>query len=220
MTTAAPASPASTPRPLTAIASSIGIIVAVLSSADRAAHGRPAERLDPRGGALVRQLVAPAPHGRLATDSNPTTAVGLAGISFISRAWLTAIILFVIALQLRRADRPDGRRRLPGRVHLRPRRPDRPLRHQPAEREVTRPGEPAESLALVAPLGPRPAAGAPSLPRPRRRRTSTPRSSSRRAPTSRSSSGRSTSRSPRPSSTCSSPRRSASGSASSRSGAA
>ena len=28
----------------------------------------------------------------------PTAAVGLAGISFITRAWLVAIILFVIAL--------------------------------------------------------------------------------------------------------------------------
>ena len=37
--------------------------------------------------------------GRLVADANPTTAVGLAGLSFISRAWLTAIILFVIALR-------------------------------------------------------------------------------------------------------------------------
>lgn len=37
--------------------------------------------------------------GKLALNATPTAAVGLSGISFISRAWLTAIILFVIALK-------------------------------------------------------------------------------------------------------------------------
>jgi len=37
--------------------------------------------------------------GKLAINAEPTAAVGLSGISFISRAWLTAIILFVIALK-------------------------------------------------------------------------------------------------------------------------
>ena len=37
--------------------------------------------------------------GRLALKTSPTAAVGMSGISFISRAWLTAIVLFVIALR-------------------------------------------------------------------------------------------------------------------------
>ncbi len=37
--------------------------------------------------------------GKLAINAQPTAAVGLSGISFITRAWLTAIILFVIALK-------------------------------------------------------------------------------------------------------------------------
>src|SRR5262249_41978272 len=36
--------------------------------------------------------------GKLVMHTSPTAAVGLSGISFISRAWLTAIVLFVIAL--------------------------------------------------------------------------------------------------------------------------
>jgi hypothetical protein len=36
---------------------------------------------------------------KLALRASPTAAVGMSGISFISRAWLTAIVLFVIALR-------------------------------------------------------------------------------------------------------------------------
>jgi hypothetical protein len=99
MTTAAPASPASTPRPLTAIASSIGIIVAVLTLPIVLLMG------GPLNGWILGVVLWSANWwlqlltGRLVADSNPTTAVGLAGLSFISRAWLTAIILFVIALR-------------------------------------------------------------------------------------------------------------------------
>lgn len=37
--------------------------------------------------------------GRLTTGLEPTYAVGLAGISFIARAWLVAGVLFVVALR-------------------------------------------------------------------------------------------------------------------------
>ena len=99
MTTAAPAPTSSTPRPLTAIASGIGIIVAVLTLPFVLLMGGPLNGWI-LGVALWSanwwlQLLT----GKLAADANPTTAVGLAGLSFISRAWLTAIILFVIALR-------------------------------------------------------------------------------------------------------------------------
>ena len=99
MTTAAPAPTSSTPRPLMAIASGIGIIVAVLTLPFVLLMGGPLNGWI-LGVALWSanwwlQLLT----GKLAADANPTTAVGLAGLSFISRAWLTAIILFVIALK-------------------------------------------------------------------------------------------------------------------------
>ena len=99
MTTAAPATPSSSPRPLMVIASGIGIIVAVLTLPFVLLMGGPLNGWI-LGVALWSanwwlQLLT----GKLAADANPTTAVGLAGLSFISRAWLTAIILFVIALR-------------------------------------------------------------------------------------------------------------------------
>jgi hypothetical protein len=99
MTTAAPATPSSSPRPLTAIASGIGIIVAVLTLPLVLLMG------GPLNGWILGVVLWSANWylqlltGKLVAESNPTTAVGLAGLSFISRAWLTAIILFVIALK-------------------------------------------------------------------------------------------------------------------------
>ena len=99
MTTAAPATPATSPRPVTVIASGIGIIVAVLTLPFVLLMG------GPLNGWILGVALWPANWwlqlltGRLVSDANPTTAVGLAGLSFISRAWLTAIILFVIALR-------------------------------------------------------------------------------------------------------------------------
>jgi hypothetical protein len=99
LTTAAPAPTSSTPRPLTAIASGIGLIVAVLTLPFVLLMG------GPLNGWILGVLLWSANWwlqlltGKLVSDANPTTAVGLAGLSFISRAWLTAIILFVIALR-------------------------------------------------------------------------------------------------------------------------
>lgn len=99
MTTAAPATPATSPRPVTVIASGIGIIVAVLTLPFVLLMG------GPLNGWILGVLLWSANWwlqlltGKLVAESNPTTAVGLAGLSFISRAWLTAIILFVIALK-------------------------------------------------------------------------------------------------------------------------
>ena len=99
MTTAAPAPTSSTPRPVTVIASGIGIIVAVLTLPLVLLMG------GPLNGWILGVVLWSANWylqlltGKLTADANPTTAVGLAGLSFISRAWLTAIILFVIALR-------------------------------------------------------------------------------------------------------------------------
>ena len=99
MTTAAPAPTSSTPRPVTAIASGIGLIVAVLCLPVVLILG------GPLNGWVVGVLLWGANWwlqlltAKLALNSSPTAAVGMSGISFISRAWLTAIILFVIALK-------------------------------------------------------------------------------------------------------------------------
>ena len=99
MTTAAPAPTSSTPRPLTAIASGIGIIVAVLCLPVVLLMG------GPLNGWVLGVVLWSANWwlqlwtAKLIGDANPTTAVGLVGLSFIARAWLTAIILFVVALR-------------------------------------------------------------------------------------------------------------------------
>ena len=99
MTTAAPATPSSTPRPVTAIASGIGLIVAFLCLPFVLVMG------GPLNGWILGVVLWSANWwlqlwtAKLVTDANPTTAVGLVGLSFIARAWLTAIILFVIALR-------------------------------------------------------------------------------------------------------------------------
>jgi hypothetical protein len=106
MTTAAAApTSATTPRRVILIASGIGLIVAVLSL--------PVVLL--MGGPLNGWVVGVALWSanwwlqlwtyKLAVNASPTTAVGMSGLSFITRAWLTAIILFLIAL---RYDREIG----------------------------------------------------------------------------------------------------------------
>jgi hypothetical protein len=86
-------------RPLVAVASGIGLIVAVLSLPVVLLAGGPLN-----GWVLGvvlwsvnwwLQLLT----SKLAMKASPTAAVGMSGISFISRAWLTAIVLFVIALR-------------------------------------------------------------------------------------------------------------------------
>ena len=92
------ASTTDAPRPLIAIISAIGIIVAVLTLPVVLLAGGPLN-----GWVLgvvlwaanwSLQLVT----AKLLVHTTPTAAVGLAGVSFIARAWLVAIILFVIAL--------------------------------------------------------------------------------------------------------------------------
>jgi hypothetical protein len=98
ITVAATASTTDAPRPLIAIVSAIGIIVAVLTLPIVLLVGGPLN-----GWVLgvvlwaanwsIQLLTA-----KLVVNVSPTAAVGLSGVSFISRAWLVAIVLFVIAL--------------------------------------------------------------------------------------------------------------------------
>ncbi len=99
MTLVATTPSSESPRLMTFVASSIGMIVAILSLPVVLLLGGPLNGWI-LGVALWTanwwlQLLT----GKLAINAQPTAAVGLSGISFISRAWLTAIILFVIALK-------------------------------------------------------------------------------------------------------------------------
>lgn len=98
--TVAAAPPASdVPRPMVAIASGIGIIVAVLTLPLVLALG------GPLNGWVLGMLIWIAnwslqiATARWTMGTSPTAAVGLAGLSFISRAWIVAGVLFVVALQ-------------------------------------------------------------------------------------------------------------------------
>jgi hypothetical protein len=95
---APPTSTTDAPRPLIAIVSAIGIIVAVLTLPVVLMVGGPLN-------GWVLGVVLWAANwslqlltGKLVLNVSPTAAVGLSGVSFISRAWLVAIVLFVIAL--------------------------------------------------------------------------------------------------------------------------
>ena len=126
------AAPAPThPRPLTFIASGAGLIVAFLCLPVVLLAGGPLNGWILGVALWSANWALQIFTAKIAINSSATAAVGLSGISFISRAWLMAIILFVIALKLRRDRRPHRRRRVPGRLHLRPRRPHAALRHEP-----------------------------------------------------------------------------------------
>jgi hypothetical protein len=99
MTVAATAPTSAGPRPVVAIASCIGLIVAFLMLPVVLILGGPLNGwvlgVVLWGANWSLQLAT----GKFAVTVSPTAAVGLAGISFITRAWLTAGILFVIALK-------------------------------------------------------------------------------------------------------------------------
>lgn len=94
----APTTSEGPPSALTAILSGIGLIVAVLSLPVVLLVG------GPLNGWVLGVVLWTANWslqlltGKLVMDISPTAAVGLSGISFITRAWLVAIVLFVIAL--------------------------------------------------------------------------------------------------------------------------
>ena len=86
-------------RPLVVAASGIGLIVAFLSLPVVLLLG------GPLNGWIVGVVLWSANWGlqlataKIAMGLSATAAVGMSGVSFISRAWLVAIILFLIALR-------------------------------------------------------------------------------------------------------------------------
>jgi hypothetical protein len=98
ITVAATASTADAPRPLIAIISAIGTIVAVLTLPVVLLFGGPLNGWVLGVVLWVANWSLQLVTAKLVVNTSPTAAVGLSGISFISRAWLVAIILFVIAL--------------------------------------------------------------------------------------------------------------------------
>lgn len=96
---APPTSTTDVPRPLLAIVSAIGLIVAVLTLPIVLLAGGPLN-------GWVLGVVLWAANwslqlltAKLVVNTSAGAAVGLSGVSFIARAWLVAIILFVIALK-------------------------------------------------------------------------------------------------------------------------
>ena len=87
------------PRPLTALASGVGLIAAVLCLPVVLLAGGPLNGWIVGVALWSANWALQMLTGKLAINSSATAAVGLSGISFISRAWLVAIILFVIALR-------------------------------------------------------------------------------------------------------------------------
>ena len=98
MTVATTASSTEGPPALTAILSAIGLIVAVLSLPVVLLMGGPLNGWVLGVALWVANWSVQLLTGKLVLNVSPTAAVGLSGVSFISRAWLVAIILFVIAL--------------------------------------------------------------------------------------------------------------------------
>jgi hypothetical protein len=98
MTVEAGASSAEGHRSLTAVASAIGLIVAVLTLPIVLLAGGPLNGWVLGVVLWVANWSLQLLTGKLVVNASPGAAVGLSGVSFITRAWLVAIILFVIAL--------------------------------------------------------------------------------------------------------------------------
>ena len=94
-----PAPASAHPRPLTFLASGAGLIVAILTLPIVLLAGGPLNGWIVGVALWSANWALQIATAKIALNSSATAAVGLSGISFISRAWLVAIILFVIALR-------------------------------------------------------------------------------------------------------------------------
>ena len=99
MTVATAAPPSDTPRPLVAIASGIGIIVAAITLPVVLVLGGPLNGWVLGVALWLANWSLQIFTAKIAMGVTPTAAVGMSGISFISRAWLVAGFLFVVALK-------------------------------------------------------------------------------------------------------------------------
>ncbi|MFN8110620.1 MAG: hypothetical protein U0Y82_12370 [Thermoleophilia bacterium] len=84
---------------MTFVASTIGIIVAVVSLPVVLLLGGPATGWELGLGLWLLNWLGQLATSKASRNSTPVAAVGLSGVSFISRAWLTAIVLFIVALK-------------------------------------------------------------------------------------------------------------------------
>ncbi len=87
-------------RPLIFAISTIGLVVVLLALPVVVALGGPVEGWLLGAGLWILNWAGQLFIGRFAVGLRPTAAVGVAGISFIARAWIVAIVLFVFALQV------------------------------------------------------------------------------------------------------------------------
>ncbi len=102
MTAAAPHAPEGLRGPLVLLVSTVGLIVAILALPVVLALGGPIEGWLLGVGLWLVNWAGQLVTGKLALGMSPTSAVGVAGISFIARAWLVAGALFVVALTVDR----------------------------------------------------------------------------------------------------------------------
>lgn len=98
MTVAESATTSDAPRPVVAIISAIGLIAAILSLPVVLLAGGPLNGWVLGVVLWCANWALQLATGKIALNVQPTAAVGLSGVSFITRAWLVAIVLFVIAL--------------------------------------------------------------------------------------------------------------------------
>ena len=86
-------------RPLQFAASSIGIAVALITLPFVLLAGGPIEGWYLGVALWIANWTLALMTGKFSQDIEPTFAVGLAGLSFIARAWIVVGVLFVIALR-------------------------------------------------------------------------------------------------------------------------
>jgi len=98
LTAAAPHAPEGARGPLVFLVSTVGLIVAILALPVVVALGGPIEGWLLGVGLWLANWAGQLVTGKLALSMSPTAAVGVAGISFITRAWLVAGALFVVAI--------------------------------------------------------------------------------------------------------------------------
>lgn len=99
MTTAAPSAPSSSGGPLAALLSGIGLVAVVAALPVVVLMGGPI------GGWVLGAVLWVVNWGislgiaRKSMGLTATAAVGVSGVSFIARAWLVALVLFIVALR-------------------------------------------------------------------------------------------------------------------------
>jgi hypothetical protein len=96
--TVAPSAPREM-RPFAFVASTMGLIAAFLALPIVLLAGGPIGGWALGFGLWLANWLGQLAMARVALGMQPTMAVGLSGVSFIARAWLIAIILFIVALR-------------------------------------------------------------------------------------------------------------------------